>query len=326
MARNAPRFRVVVTDYDYPALDEERAVLEPIGAELVPNRARTESELIVACRGADALLNQYARLTAAVIDSLDRCRGIVRYGVGVDTVDLAAATRRGIPVCNVPDYGVDEVSDHAVTLLLAAARKLVPLADAVQRGTWDVNLVKPIRRLRGRTLGLIGLGRIGGAVARKAGPFGFEVIAHDPYRTAAYFAERGVEPVGLDALLARSDYVSIHCPLSEETDHLIGERELALMKPAAILINTARGGIVDGRALAVALRTGRIAGAALDVLEREPIPADDPLLGLPNCLLTPHAAWYSEEAFRALKTLAAEEVARLLLGQPPRCPVNDVTS
>jgi D-3-phosphoglycerate dehydrogenase / 2-oxoglutarate reductase len=202
----------------------------------------------------------------------------------------------------------------------------VPLADAVQRGTWDVNLVKPIRRLRGRTLGLIGLGRIGGAVARKAGPFGFEVIAHDPYRTAAYFAERGVEPVGLDALLARSDYVSIHCPLSEETDHLIGERELALMKPAAILINTARGGIVDGRALAVALRTGRIAGAALDVLEREPIPADDPLLGLPNCLLTPHAAWYSEEAFRALKTLAAEEVARLLLGQPPRCPVNDVTS
>ena len=319
-----PRFRVVITDYDYPALDEERAVLDPIGAELVPNQARTEAELIAACRVADVVLNQYAHLTANVIATLDRCRAIVRYGVGVDTVDVAAATERGIWVCNVPDYGIDEVSDHAVTLLLAAARRLVALANAVQAGQWDVNQVKPVYRLRGRTLGLIGLGRIGSAVARKAAPFGLDVIAHDPPRSADYFAERNVGQTTLDELLARADYVSVHCPLTEETRHLIGERELGLMKPTALLINTARGGIVDGAAVARALRAGRIAGAALDVLEREPMPTDDPLLGLPNCLVTPHAAWYSEEAFRALKTMAAEEVARLLLGQPPRSPVNDI--
>jgi D-3-phosphoglycerate dehydrogenase / 2-oxoglutarate reductase len=320
------RFRVVVTDYDYPSLDEERAVLEATGAELDPHQARTEAELVAICRDADVVLTQYAPLTARVIDALDRCRGIVRYGVGVDTVDIPAATRRGIWVCNVPDYGVDEVSDHAVTLLLALARKLIPMAEAVQAGRWDVNEFKPIRRLRGRTLGLIGLGRIGSAVARKARPFGLRVIAADPYRPAEYFAERHVEAVGLDDLLAAGDYVSVHAPLTEETHHLIGERELGLMKPTAFLINTARGGVVDGRAVAGALREGRIAGAGLDVVEREPIAPDDPLLGLPNCIITPHAAWHSDEAFRALKTLAAEEAARLLLGQPPRCPVNEVVS
>lgn len=324
MAASSPRFRVVVTDYDYPSLDDERAVLDPIGADLVPNQVRTESDLIAACRGADVLLNQYAQLTPAVIDSLDRCRAIVRYGVGVDTIDVPAATRRGIWVCNVPDYGIDEVSDHAVTMLLAAARKLVPLVNAVQAGQWDVNQVKPIARLRGRALGLIGLGRIGSAVARKARPFGLRLIAHDPNRRPEQFAELDVAPVGLDELLTEADYVSIHCPLSEQTRHLIGERELGLMKPSALLINTARGGIVDGAALARALREGGIAGAALDVVEHEPIPPEDPLLGLPNCLITPHAAWYSEEASRALKTMAAEEVARILIGQPPRCPVNSI--
>ena len=323
MTAGNPRFRVVVTDYDYVSFDEERAVLDPIGAELELHHARTEQELSAAGRGADALLVQYGRITARVVDSLDRCRGIVRYGVGVDSIDIPAATRRGIWVCNVPDYGTDEVSDHAVTLLLAGARKLVPMANAVQAGRWDVNPFKPVGRLRGRTLGVIGLGRIGSMVAAKAAPIGIRVIAHDPYRSEPYFAERGVEPVGLDELLAAADFVSVNAPLTDQTRHLIGERELGLMKPNALLVNTARGGLVDGAAPARALREGRLAWAALDVVEREPIPPDDPLLGLDNCQITPHAAWYSEEASRSLKTMAAEEVARILLSQPPRCPVNE---
>ena len=319
------RFRVVVTDADYPAFDEERSVLERIGAELVIHQARTEPELISACHGADALLNQYAQITPTVVESLDRCRVMVRYGVGIDTINVPAATRRGIWVCNVPDYGTDEVSDHTVTLLLAAARKLVPLVNAVQAGQWDVNIAKPIRRLRGSTLGLVGLGRIGSAVARKARPFGFELIAaHDPHVGGSHFADREVRRVDLDQLLAMADYVSIHCPLTEDTRHLIGEPELDGVKSSAFLINAARGAIVDNAALAGALREGRIAGAALDVVELEPIPHDHPLLGLPNCLITPHAAWYSEEASRDLKTKAAEEVARVLLGEAPRCPVNAV--
>ncbi len=324
MASDSHRFRVVVTDYDYVSFDEERTVLDPIGAELVLEHARAEDELIAVGRGADALLVQYGRITARVIDALDGCRAIVRYGVGVDQVNIPAATRRGIWVCNVPDYGTDEVSDHAVTLLLASARKLVPMANSVQAGHWDVNEFKPIGRLRGRTLGVIGLGRIGSLVAHKAQAFGLRVIASDPHRSTDYFAERDVESVVLDRLLAESDFVSVNAPLTDETRHLIGERALGLMKPSAILVNTARGGLVDGAALARALREGQIAGAALDVTEQEPIPSGDPLLGLVNCVLTPHAAWYSEEASRALKTMAAEEVARILQGQPPRCPVNQV--
>jgi D-3-phosphoglycerate dehydrogenase len=322
VTETSPRYRVVVTDYDYVSFDDERAVLEPIGAELVLNQARTEDELIAVCRGADAVLCQYAPMTAAVIDALQHCRGIVRYGVGVDTVDLDAAARRGIPVCNVPDYGTDEVSDHTITLLLAAARKLIPMANDVQAGLWDVNRYTPIGRLAGRTLGIVGLGRIGSAVAAKARPFGMRRVAHDPYRPADYFAERDVEPLALDDLLRAADFVSVNAPLTAETRHLIGARELARMRPTALLVNTARGGLVDGAALARALREGQIAGAALDVLETEPMPPHDPLLGLPNCLVTPHAAWYSEEASHALKRLAAEEAARLVTGQPPRCPVN----
>ena len=320
----SPRFRVVVTDADYPDLAQERAILDAIGAELVREHVRSEDDLIRVARGADVLLNQYARLTAAVIDALDRCKGIVRYGVGFENVDLDAATRRGIVVCNVPDYGTDEVSDHAITLLLAAARKLMVLAQGVQNGVWSVEPAKPVGRLRGRTLGIIGMGRIGALTARKAQAFGLQVIAYDPYRPMHALAEHNVGRATLDDLLRTSDYVSIHAPLSPETHHLIGDRELGLMKPTAYLVNTARGGLVDAAALARALQAGRIAGAALDVFEAEPIPADHPLLGLENCIITPHAAWYSDEAAAALQRLAGEEAARILLGQPPRCPVNRV--
>jgi D-3-phosphoglycerate dehydrogenase len=313
-----------VTDADYPDLAQERAILEAIGAELVREHVRSEEDLIRVTRGADVLLNQYARLTAPVIDALDWCKGIVRYGVGFENVDLEAASRRGVVVCNVPDYGTDEVSDHAITLLLAVARKLIVLAQGVQNGVWSVEPAKPVGRLRGRTLGIVGMGRIGSLTARKAQAFGMQVIAYDPYRAMHELAEHNVGRVDLDTLLQTSDYVSIHAPLSPETHHLIGERELALMKPTAYLVNTARGGLVDAAALARALRDGRIAGAALDVFEAEPIPSDHPLLGLDNCIITPHAAWYSDESAAALQRLAGEEAARILLGQPPRCPVNRV--
>ena len=230
----------------------------------------------------------------------------------------------GSYVCNVPDYGTDEVSDHAITLLLAVARKLIVLAQGVQNGVWSVEPAKPVGRLRGRTLGIIGLGRIGALTARKAQAFGLQVIAYDPYRPMHALAEHNVGRATLDDLLRTADYVSIHAPLSPETHHLIGDRELGLMKPTAYLVNTARGGLVDAAALARALRAGQIAGAALDVFEVEPIPADHPLLGLENCIITPHAAWYSDESAAALQRLAGEEAARILLGQPPRCPVNRV--
>ena len=319
-----PRFRAVVTDADYPDLAQEQAILAAIGAELIREDAWSEDDLIRVTRGADVILNQFSRLTARVIDSLDRCKGIVRYGVGYDNVDVEAATRRGIVVCNVPDYGTDEVSDHAITLLLAVARKLIVLAEGAQRGVWSVEPAKPVGRLRGRTLGIVGLGRIGSLTARKAQAFGIQIIAHDPYRPMHEFAERNVGRASFDELLQTSDYISIHAPLSPETRHLIGERELGLMKPTAFLINTARGGLVDTLALARALQAGQIAGAALDVTETEPIPRDHPLLGLGNCLITPHAAWYSDESAAALQRLAGEEAARILLGEPARCPVNRV--
>jgi D-3-phosphoglycerate dehydrogenase len=319
-----PSYRVVITDADYPDVAQERAILQAVGAELIREQLTAEDDLIRVLAGADVVLNQFSQVTARVIDSLDRCRGIVRYGVGFDTVDVEAATRRGIYVCNVPDYGTDEVSDHAITLLLAVSRKLMTLAQGVQRGVWSAEPAKPVGRLRGRTLGIIGLGRIGAMTAAKAQAFGIRVIAADPLRPMHYFAERNVGRATLDDLLRESDYISIHAPLSDATRHLIDERALGLMKPTAFLVNTARGGLVDGRALARALRTGQIAGAAIDVAEVEPIPRDSPLLGLENCLITPHAAWYSTESSAALQRLAGEEAARLVLGEPPRCPVNQV--
>ncbi len=321
----SPRYRAVITDADYPDVAQERAILQAVGAKLVREHLTAEDDLIRALAGADVVLNQFSQITARVVDSLDRCRGIVRYGVGYDTVDVAAATRRGISVCNVPDYGTDEVSDHAITLLLAVARKLVPLVRGVQEGVWSVEPVKPVGRLRGRTLGIIGLGRIGAMTAAKAQAFGIRVIAYDPLRPMHYFAERNVGRATLDDLLQTSDYISLHAPLSDATRHLVDERALGLMKPTAFLVNTARGGLVDGAALARALRSGQIAGAAVDVTEQEPIPRESPLLGLENCLVTPHAAWYSDESSAALQRLAGEEAARLVLGEEPRCPVNQIS-
>lgn len=314
--------KVVVTDYDYPTLEPERKVLEPAGYGLIPAQCKTEEEVIAACKDADALIVQYAPITRRVIEALERCRVIARYGVGVDTVDLEAATDHGIYVANVPDYCVDEVSEQAVAFVLACARKIPLLEKSVRAGTWDFTVARPVHRIRGQKLGIVGLGRIGRRVALNARALGMEVLAYDPYLTQEVFTQHQAKAVNFEDLLRESDFVSIHAPLNSETYHMFGEGEFRQMKTSAFLINTARGGIVDREALYQGVRKGEIAGAAMDVLEVEPIDSDDPLLELPNIIITPHTSWYSEEAFVELKTKVAQEVVRVLKGQLPRSLVN----
>jgi D-3-phosphoglycerate dehydrogenase / 2-oxoglutarate reductase len=315
-------FVVAVTDYVFPSLEPEQRVLAPLGVALRPAQCKSEEEIIKLTRGADAVLNCYAKITSRVIENLDRCKIISRYGIGVDNVDVVAATRAGILVTNVPDYCIDEVSDHALALLLALARRIVAADREAKGGAWDVVAHAEIHRLRGQTLGVVGFGKIAIAVASKAQALGLRVLAHDPYLDVELIARHGVQAVDLETLLRESDTVSIHVPLSPETRNLIGQGELARMKPTALLINTSRGGIVDEQALAVALKEGWLGGAALDVLNVEPPPPDHPLRQAPNLILTPHLAFYSRESVIELQTKAAEEVARALKGEPPRSPVN----
>ncbi|MBW6454928.1 MAG: C-terminal binding protein [Trueperaceae bacterium] len=316
---DAPRARVFVTDCDHGSVAIERRIVEEAGLGLELRQCRTEAEVAGACRDADGLIVQYAPITRAVLAALPRCRVVVRYGVGTDTVDVDAATDLSVAVCNVPDYGVEEVSDHALALLLALARCIVTLDRAVRGGDWSLASTPDVRRLRGRLLGLVGLGRIGRAVARKALALGLEVVAHDP---AAPAPEPGVTLVGFDELLARSDFVSLHAPLVPATRHLFDDAAFRRMKPGAFLVNTARGGLVDTDALTRALADGRLAGAGIDVLEEEPIAPGHPLLDQPNCLLTPHAGWFSQDAFAELKTKAAEEAVAVLTGAAPRYCLN----
>ena len=315
-------FIVAITDYVFPSLEPEQRVLAPLGVELRPAQCKSEEEIIDLAQEADAVLNCYAKLTARVIEKLSRCKIIARYSIGVDNVDLAAATGTRIVVTNVPDYCIDEVSDHALALLLALERRIVAADGAVKAGAWDVVAHAGIRRLRGQTLGLLGFGKIAKAVVSKVQPLGMKVLVYDPYLEPELVARHGAEAVSLDRLLAEADAVSIHVPLSPETRNLIGQRELTRMKPTAFLINTSRGGIVDEQALAEALKAGRIGGVALDVLSVEPPPLDHPLRGLSNVILTPHLAFYSRESVIELQTKAAEEVARALRGESPRSPVN----
>jgi D-3-phosphoglycerate dehydrogenase len=315
------QFQVAVSDIVFPNLDRASAVLSAIGAQLrLAEEPKPEAIMRVA-RDADALLATYAKITADMIRQMARCRIISRFGIGVDNVDIPAATERGIVVTKVPDYCIDEVSDHAVALLLAAVRK-IPFANSmVHSGRWEMPAVVPIHRLRGTTLGLVGFGRIPQLVAPKAQAFGMRVVAFDPYIPKAVFDSAKVESVDFPQLLKTSDYVSIHAPLLPETQGLFNADAFRQMKRHAYLINTARGPIVDEAALAQALDAGQIAGAALDVMTKEP-PTGSPLLGRPNVIITPHTSFYSEESLNDLETKAAEEVVRVLKGEAPRNPVN----
>lgn len=316
---------VIVADCDHADIEAERRALADVCREVRWLHCRTENEVIAQCAEAEALLVQYAPLTRRALAHLSRCCVIVRYGVGVDTVDLKAAAERGIIVSNVPDYGTQEVADQALALMLCLTRK-VALANAqVRRGIWDFRQTQPIFRLQGKTLGLIGCGRIGRAMARRCRALGMQVLVYDPYVVPTALPE-DVTSVSLEALLRESDVVSLHCPLTTgapySTRHLLDDASLRLMKPTAFLVNTARGQIVEETALEKALAEGRLAGAAFDVLAEEPARADHPLFAHENFLCTPHMAWHSTESAQELKRKAAEEARRVLLGETPHYRVN----
>jgi D-3-phosphoglycerate dehydrogenase len=316
------QFKVVVTDYEFKTFAPEKAVLDKLGVELILEQCKTEDDVIAVAKDADALINQYAPISRKVIESLEKCKVISRYGVGYNTIDVDAATEKGIIVGNVTDYCLDEVSDHAMSLLLSSARKVTKLNNAVKSGNWDYKVSIPIFRLRGRTIGLVGLGNIPQSVARKAQAFGLNVVAFDPFVPEAAAKQLNVELVSLDELCERADYISVHAPLNQHTEGMISHDQFNKMKKEAFIINTARGPVIDEAALIIALEEGKIAGAGLDVVEQEPINQNNPLLKMDNVILNPHVAWYSEESEAELKRKVAQNVSDVLSGYYPTYLVN----
>lgn len=302
----------------------ERSVLRPLNAAIIHTGNLTEPDALDAVQDADALMVTLERVTTPIINRMRRCRVISRAGTGLDTIDIPAATARGIWVAYVPDYSIDEVSTHAIALLLAQARGLTPLVQSTRNGQWDPMRSGPVHRLREQTLGIIGFGRIGQATAAKGRGLGLNVLVCDPVVNEEVVARLGVRAVDRETLARESDYISLHTPLLDSTHHLVNAHFLSLMKPTAYLINAARGPLVDETALLQAVRAGKLAGAALDVLTVEPPAADHPILQEERILITPHSAWYSEEAKIEMRTRAAEEVVRVLQGQPPRAPANQL--
>lgn len=320
MATTRPK--VLILGSPAPGQRPERDLLEP-AAEIVTAQASTRAALSAAVRDVDALMLGLQRCDAPLIAGMRRCRVICRYGIGYDNIDVDAATAAGIWVALVPDYGWEDVSDHAVALLLACVRDLRSYDRQARAGR--VGRPRPLHRLKGRTGGVIGCGGIGRAVVRKLDGFGLaRILVHDPYLTPAQIAAAGGTASGLELLLREADFVSLHTPLTAATRHLLGAAQLRLMKPTAILINTARGALVDQEALAAALAGGAIAAAGLDVFETEPLPTDSPLAGLDNVILSNHVAWYTEESAVELAAKAARNVREVLAGRPPVYPVNQL--
>ena len=315
-------FRVVITDHGFPNLKHEEDVIGAAGGELIVAQCTTTSEVIEASRDADALLVQWAPVDSSVIAELTQCKVIVRYGIGVDNVDLVAAKARGIPVCNIPDYGVHEVAEHAVSLGLALARQL-PMIDArLRSGTWKIVPDRPMPSLSEMTFATAGFGRIARAAHTMMSGFGGKRIAYDPFVPADVMGKAGVEKVQLDELFARADIVSLHLPLTDETKYMVNAQRIASMKKTAIVVNTARGPLIDTTALAAALEGEEIAAAGVDVFEDEPLPHDHPLRTAKHALLTSHVAWYSESSIPRLQQLAVEEVVRGLQGEDLKNQVN----
>jgi D-3-phosphoglycerate dehydrogenase len=312
---------IAVTDSPFPSLDPAKAALKRVDPELRMAKSASAEDILAVARDADAILVTYAKLPAELLRQLRRCKAIGRFGLGVDNIDLKAAAELGITVTYVPDYCMHEVSDHAMALLLALARK-IPLSNAlVQAGRWEMPAVVPIHRLAGRVLGLVGFGNIPRALAPKAKAFGLRVVAHDPYVAPQALSAAGVEGVSFKRLLEISDFVSIHAPLAAATRGLFNAEVLRRMKKGAFLINTARGPLLDEAALVAALDGGQIGGAALDVVAVEPLSKDSRLIGRDNVILTPHTAFYSVEALEELQTKCAADVARVLCGEKPVYPV-----
>jgi len=312
---------IAVTDSVFPSLDPALAALARLDPEMRMSKSVAAEDILAVARDADAILVTYAKLSGELLRELRRCKAIGRFGLGVDNIDTKTAAELGIVVTYVPDYCMHEVSDHAMALLLALARKIPFSNKLVQSGRWEMPAVAPLRRLAGQVLGLIGLGNIPRALVPKARAFGFDVIAYDPYAAKEVFASCGVEAVSLETLFARSDAISVHAPLTPATRGLVDAAAFARMKLGAVIVNTARGPLIDEQALLAALDSGRLGGAALDVVATEPLPKDSPLLGRDNVILTPHTAFYSLEALDELQTKCATDVASVLSGKPPIYPV-----
>jgi D-3-phosphoglycerate dehydrogenase len=308
--------KVVITDHGYKSVEIERGIIGAAGGALEVGNGLDPAALLELIRDADALLVQWAKIDAATIAQLTRCQVIVRYGIGVDNVDLAAARARGIAVCNVPDYGIDEVADHAVALALALGRQLPQIDRRTRAGLWRILPVARMPAFREMTFATAGFGRIARATLERARGFKFKLAAYDPYVPAEVFVAAGVRSLTVDELFAEADVLSLHLPASESTRHFVSAGRLSRMKNHAILVNTARGPLVDEAALAAALEAGVIGAAGLDVFQEEPLAANSALRTAPNVLVTSHVAWYSEKSVPTLQHKAAEEVARALRGEP----------
>lgn len=316
--------KVLITYAGHKEVMEELEVLDEAGAEVVAADFIDSPLALETMPSADAMMVTVQKVTGEIMDRMPNCRIICRIGTGMDAIDIPAATERGIWVTNVPDYSIDEVSAHAMALLLSLARSIPRHRELARTGTWRYQVDRPIRRLNLQTLGVIGLGRIGKASAAKGRGLGMRVIAYDPYLDDRVFAEAGVERVDLDTLLQTSDFVTLHVPLTPETRQMIGAAELAKMKPTAFLINTARGEVLDVPAVVEAVRNDTIAGAGIDVLPVEPPDPNDPVLYEDRIIVTPHIAWASTESGIDVRRRGAEDVARVLRGEAPKYPWNEV--
>ena len=314
-------FLVIHTDPHHTDFRHEQAELDAIGATLRPLNVTSEAEVAAACRDADALLVTYAKIGKVALAGMPKLKIVVRTGVGYDSLDVPAATERKVMVANVPDYCISDLAEHTMALLLTWWRRTAELDQQVRTEGWGRPL-KPVYRLEGKTLGILGMGRMGQAVAARARGFGLKLVGYDPYTPSAAFAAVGVEPVSLESLLRTSDIVTIHALLSAETRGIICQKTLRQMKPTALIVNTARGGLIVTDDLVRALQEGWIAGAALDVTDPEPLPMGHPLRNLPRVLVTPHAAWYSEEAEPELRRRAARTIVEALRGERPASLLN----
>jgi D-3-phosphoglycerate dehydrogenase / 2-oxoglutarate reductase len=311
--------KVIVSDHGFPSLDLQRAVIEPAGFELVDIQPKcvTEDDVIARCGDADALLVQWAPITRRVMKAMPKVKGIVRYGVGVDNIDLDAARELHIGVANVPSYCLEEVSNHAVAMMLSLARRIPQDHSGIVNGGWGVGPYLPLPAFLDMKLGLVSFGAIARRVAKKAKVFGFHVMAADPFLDDKVFLENGVERIDMETLFKSADILSLHCPLVPATTHLVRRETIATMKPGVLIINTSRGPVIRESDLIEALQAGRVLGAGLDVFEREPLPADSPLRRMNSVLLTSHAASVSTRAAVALQVNAAESARDFLLGKRP---------
>jgi D-3-phosphoglycerate dehydrogenase len=318
MAAAPGRIKAVATNPDSFPIGVELDILARVGCTLVPAVCKSEDETIAACRDAHAILTASAKFSRRVIEELKEALVICRYGIGVDTVDVPAATEQGIIVANVPDFCFDQVADTAMSLILSVPRKVTSLSNLIRRGVYNRDLARPIHNFRGATLGLVAFGNIPRNLVWKAVPFGFRIIGYDPYVKPEDVRQYPVSLVDFDTLLRESDIISVHAPLTPETGHMFNEAAFRKMKPSAFFLNLARGPIHDQKALYRALKEGWIAGAGLDVLEKEPPDPDDPILTLDNVVYTPHYASYTEEAYHELRVKTAENAAAVLRGEFPK--------